>query len=90
MKYIQRFSVTGRGFFPFDMLRYDRCWPESQDDVTNLGLNEMVRVVTLKRYSSVKGELPTIARWQSFRWEVMPKPVRSVTSEAYVETRKLS
>ena len=30
------YIVTGRGEFPWDMLRYDRCWPMSSSDVAKL------------------------------------------------------
>ena len=30
------FEVTGRGEFPWDMLRYDSCWPQTSDDVAKI------------------------------------------------------
>lgn len=71
--YITTVVVTGTGRFPIDMLRYDRCVPASSEDA---GKIERVTFrdgdavhVTLKRYS-LNPDLPTMARWQSFLWDV--------------------
>lgn len=64
------FTVHGRGMFPFDMLRYDRCSPLGSADVDGLsGLEH--RDVTLIGYAP-KGNIigPTGARWLSFGWVV--------------------
>jgi hypothetical protein len=31
-KTLFKFTVVGSGVFPFDMLRYDQCWPASEND----------------------------------------------------------
>lgn len=31
MTKLYEFTVEGSGLFPFDMLRYDQCWPKSQN-----------------------------------------------------------
>ena len=61
------FTVEGSGSFPFDMLRYDRCWPyysqdSSQMDHHNIGR----RRVVLEGYNK-----PTDGRWRSFTWRVV-------------------
>ncbi len=65
MKGPQTFTVTGEGRFPFDMLRYDACWPARSDDVT--ALNERgqrsVRLVTNRTVT-------TAGRWASYGWAV--------------------
>ena len=73
--YIQTFTVEGDGDFPFDMLRYDFAWPDSQKEIPDLisYLGEKYkspRQVTLKRVA-FNGERPTDARWQSFGWKVI-------------------
>jgi hypothetical protein len=35
-----RFTVRGRGQFPFDMLRYDSCYPQSGIDAVHLDYDE--------------------------------------------------
>jgi hypothetical protein len=32
----QEFTVQGSGIFPFDMLRYDRCFPKTQTDTSEI------------------------------------------------------
>lgn len=63
------FDVVGSGSFPVDMLRYDRCWPESQSDVSvafSGGVTE--------RRVQMRGLLPpTEQRWASFGWRVVAK-----------------
>jgi hypothetical protein len=63
------FEVTGDGPFPFDMLRYDRCWPvrEAQDSYDGLAasLGEATRTVQLNGINN-----PTERRWSSFGWTV--------------------
>jgi hypothetical protein len=75
------FTVRGTGLFPFDMLRYDSCWPKSQEDtaaieattrrrtrgsIENPGPAELT-VVTLL---TIGTNAPTEARWDSFGWKV--------------------
>ena len=72
-----RFTVEGSGAFPFDMLRYDHAWPESEaSDSYQLGLSPMMngddyfklRRVTLLTDSP---SAPTPGRWKSFNWHVI-------------------
>jgi hypothetical protein len=60
--------VTGRGHFPFDMLRYDRCWPCTGEDAILIDYNQRnrePRSIHLRSY-----QMPTIGRWSSFLWSV--------------------
>lgn len=62
------FTVEGDGLFPFDMLRYDHCWPKSEaHDSTALGGGhdrELRRVVLVTGSAAA----PTPNRWKSFGW----------------------
>lgn len=68
---VQRFTVTGTGRFPLDMLRYDSCWPATQTDVHNMSdhghavMGRCPSTIALETH----GE-PTSDRWASFGWEV--------------------
>lgn len=66
------FAVDGAGRFPFDMLRYDACFPHTGDDAgkidTDYGRDR--RSVTLVHYGD-KFWTPTAGRWSSFTWSVV-------------------
>jgi hypothetical protein len=49
--------------FPFDMLRYDTCWPSQPHDVT--AMSELTGPVNLTGLTA-----PTFHRWESFGWRV--------------------
>jgi len=78
--YKVQFTVKGKGSFPLDMLRYDACFPNTQQDVANLdwdrGDRRIAREVTLVAYTSSPRLIPTTARWSSFMWHVDPDTVR--------------
>jgi hypothetical protein len=62
-----RFTATGRGHFPVDMLRYDHCWPsytEDAVDMTNYD-TKCDRIIRLISHSE-----PTPERWASFGWTI--------------------
>jgi len=64
---VQHFTVEGGGHFPVDMLRYDTCWPSSQEDVAQAFAEKGVRKVRLSTpYNRV-----TEGRWLSFGWHVV-------------------
>lgn len=64
------FTVTGRGMFPFDMLRYDLCWPASQGDASII-IGSATHP-NRGRHINLKGlKTPTAARWHSFGWKVV-------------------
>ena len=67
-KVLYEYSVRGDGQFPIDMLRYDSCWPATQDDVANITYlaNAKDHIIKLRSYRE-----PTEARWESFRWKVV-------------------
>jgi hypothetical protein len=77
-KKIYIFEVEGRGYFPYDMLRYDRCWPHTQEDTPKLdsfmGTEQRKRSITLM--SETKP--PTVKRWESFGWRVIAQSERKV------------
>ena len=84
--YATTFTVMGHGDFPFDMLRYDMCFPKDTGDAHTLGDDRMKvvltdnRRVTLITYHSHKQWEPTTARWNSFGWGVMDvQPARKIT-----------
>ena len=84
MKYYQKFKVSGRGTFPFDMLRYDHCWPIddtlAMDYDVRFNEDNAIRTVTLARHVELKSTEPTDGRWSSFGWPVV---------RGSVETRKI-
>lgn len=68
---LHEFTVEGIGPFPFDMLRYDQCWPKTQE-----GSAAIVRGTRRGHHGVEKVDLvslgkPTEARWQSFGWRVV-------------------
>ena len=76
--YVFRFTVMGKGEFPFDMLRYDSCCPTDSDSVLNLHVETATgprkprdaRSVTLRTVKGDKRWRPTYKRWASFGWVV--------------------
>jgi hypothetical protein len=68
------FTVRGQGLFPFDMLRYDRCTPKTENDsaiiehTTRPARKPDDRLP--KRITLVGPKAPTDGRWASFGWEV--------------------
>lgn len=74
--YFFDFEVRGRGHFPFDMLRYDTCYPIDPDSVSNLDFDTMEigrkeRSVRLRSWGLMRNWEPTAARWSSFGWYVV-------------------
>jgi len=69
-----RFTVAGSGEFPVDMLRYDRCFPNSTEDALAILTPEKredytkIREVAL---CSTRQAAPTAGRWNSFCWGVV-------------------
>jgi hypothetical protein len=77
------FEVEGVGPFPFDMLRYDGCYPASSEDATAMGRSNP-KIARRVRLTTLRGFLPdvnpanvgpTTARWLSFGWRVTGWPV---------------
>jgi hypothetical protein len=74
--YRTTFVVVGTFHFPIDMLRYDRCTPDSETDslaigrtYQDAGTDEPVRI-TVRHESTDRNWQPTVGRWESFRWAV--------------------
>lgn len=69
-----QFEVQGRGPFPLDMLRYDRCFPASESDSHVIGVTHTPgyrdEAKTIRLTMADPKRQPTAARWESFRWEV--------------------
>lgn len=60
------FKVQGFGQFPYDMLRYDNCWPATESDSVLLESHKLTaRVVTLE---TDEATTLTPDRWRSFGW----------------------
>ena len=77
-KYANTFTVEGTGTFPFDMLRYDRCFPLTEGDSarmrdTTLDYTAPAQV-RMMRFTEGKGknfnDVPTTERWASMGWKV--------------------
>lgn len=64
MSTYHRYRVSGRGPFPFDMLRYDQAWPENTLDAHRMAAMDRR---TLLMQSDRR---PTVERWASFGWTV--------------------
>ncbi|HEX8551048.1 MAG TPA: hypothetical protein VF681_05775 [Abditibacteriaceae bacterium] len=65
-----RFTVVGRGDFPLDMLRYDRCFPRTGNDAAAAQSPGETRTVELTRDAATRYWRPCEGRWQSFGWTV--------------------
>lgn len=72
------FQVVGNLSFPLDMLRYDRCVLDGQEDVSKATERSAdARTVRLVAYSPAGNRLePTTARWASFGWHVVTGSVK--------------
>lgn len=67
------FTVEGKHDFPFDMLRYDACFPASQEDAVAVGpyqRGEAYRTTRQVRLNSYVRPA-TAGRWESFGWKVV-------------------
>ena len=66
MKHEHRALITWPGLFPFDMLRYDRCYPDRETDSSRMEMaarnrQRGVAVVVTHREAGF-----TVDRWESF------------------------
>jgi hypothetical protein len=77
MKYRQIFRVEGSGRFPYDMLRYDCCFPrhESESPLLNPDDGGKFRQVELMRFVEFARQVPTSGRWESFCWRVIDSSI---------------
>jgi hypothetical protein len=73
-KYYQTFVVRTSFTFPIDMLRYDGCFPDSEQDsgkiARNLTENKCRLEVKIGRYVDHKNSTPCVGRWQSFGCQI--------------------
>lgn len=72
MSYLRQpasFTVTGRGDFPFDMLRHDRCFPATSEDAAKLERPDSPTQRAIRLIASTYAEI-TPDRWESFGWKV--------------------
>jgi hypothetical protein len=65
------FTVEGDGAFPFDMLRYDCCWPYYPKDATALKTSDDYAVLRRVVLESCAAQMPTRRRWESKGWRVV-------------------
>lgn len=75
MQYVHVIKVSGSLPFPIDMLRYDRCTPNTEADSGHISTSMdadsgSVTVELMKVNSQVKWQ-PTEGRWLSFGWKVL-------------------
>jgi hypothetical protein len=74
--YAIHFEVLGRGGFPYDMLRHDRCFPsdtgsaQSMEVEPDVRYSNVDRTIKLTAYTTNKNWKPTTERWNSFQWGV--------------------
>lgn len=77
-KTIYESTVAGRVAFPIDMLRYDRCFPATEQDSVQIGhsldrrlqASDGVYPAPLRSVRVISERLLTSARWESFGWLV--------------------
>jgi hypothetical protein len=65
-----RFTVKGKGHFPFDMLRHDQAWPATTDAATAMSFSASVSEGLTVELIAYKRRHITPARWRSFGWVV--------------------
>lgn len=78
------YSVTGRGAFPVDMLRYTNSWPRDEADVheieRSIELADAADPFTVRLTKYHRDQKPNLAedRWASkFRWKVVESSVNT-------------
>ena len=95
MYYVQTFRVVRSqqlATFPVDMLRYDSCWPATSKDATSIDRQsdaeqiisgeadlDLDEDITLCRIVKSKDDRPTVDRWNSFGYIVVPQSVNTVS-----------
>lgn len=61
-----RFFVRGSGPFPYDMLRYDRCYPAGPGDAAAIKPTHLWDERTICLFTEARTITPD--RWRSFGW----------------------
>ncbi len=80
-KCIYTYWVTGRGAFPFDMLRYDSAWPADTDSALGLDYSPRYGSHSHRDVKLRSHYPPTTERWSSFGWAVGNRPLRRGSCE---------
>ncbi len=65
------FKVQGRGPFPCDMMRTDRCWAADGDTLPSEYSSDVI-TIKMATWQRQKYWEPTVGRWSSFGWSVVP------------------
>lgn len=65
------YTVQGAGEFPFDMLRYDSCYPATQEAVSVMAPGGPRPRLPMRSVQVTGRREPTEGRWASFGWHVM-------------------
>jgi hypothetical protein len=60
------------------MLRYDRAYPESEQDSATIASSLQPRSVSQRTVRVVMNRQPTMGRWESFGWRVISVDERRV------------
>ena len=80
MKGYFRYTVTGKGEFPVDMLRRNRCYPTDTMSACNMFSTE-----TKKRSVALESdESPKIKYWNSYQWKVKIEWAESKADMPYI------
>jgi hypothetical protein len=71
------YSVSGRGDFPVDMLRYDNAIPTKESDASKIAPSRWHGIEAFdERTVELKSEFyPTEGRWNSFGWKIVPNSI---------------
>jgi hypothetical protein len=81
------YTVSGPGKFPIDMLRYDRATPLTKADAKMVERTH-ANTCTFGRHHPItltSQREPTVARWESFGWQVDRGSPRGLTEAEAVE-----
>ena len=76
--YLYKARVTGTGYFPSDMLRYDNCFPADSESVVAMSertadRTDRPRSVTLLTCTTGRIKTPySVKRWASMGWTCVP------------------
>ena len=67
---VYRYRVSGVGYFPLDMLRYDAAYPANSDAVSAISSVRPEERVKRRTVELRSHHRPTDDRWSSFGWTV--------------------
>ncbi len=74
-----QFAVTGDGDFPTDMLRLDRCFPDSERSSYRL-IHSGVRTVVLRTVCRGQDWTPS-TEWPTTGWRIEPGSLKVVIQQ---------